>query len=163
MSLNDRIDHMRTLSGQTKGESERVLYTKSGTRLSATRIASNDMLIDHMAYWTNVHSADEGAYLAAILNSAAVLAKISDMQPHGQRDKRHFDNLVWTLPIPEYDEADLLHRDLAAAALRAEAVAAAVPFTEGQHFVAKRKAIRAALAEDGIAAEIEALVAALLP
>ncbi len=85
------------------------------------------------------------------------------MQPHGQRDKRHFDNLVWTLPIPEYDDAEPLHRDLAAAALRAEAVAALVPLTETQHFTAKRRAIRAALVEDGVAAEIEALVDALLP
>ena len=50
-----------------------------------------------------------------------------------------------------------------AAASRAEAVAALVPLTDAQHFVAKRRAIRAALAEDGIAAEIEALVDALLP
>jgi hypothetical protein len=85
------------------------------------------------------------------------------LQPHGQRDKRHFDNLVWTLPIPEYDDAEPLHRDLAAAALRAEAVAALVPLTETQHFTAKRRAIRAALVEDGVAAEIEALVDALLP
>ena len=101
--------------------------------------------------------------MLAILNSAAGLAKITDLQPHGQRDKRDFDNLVWTLPIPEYDDTELLHRDLAAAASRAEAVAARVPLTDAQHFIAKRRAIRAALVEDGIAAEIEALVDALLP
>ncbi len=59
--------------------------------------------------------------------------------------------------------ASALHRDLAAAASRAETVAARVPFTDAQHFVARRRAIRAALAADGIAAEIEALVDALLP
>ncbi len=68
-----------------------------------------------------------------------------------------------TLPIPEYDDTELLHRNLAAAARRAEAVAALVSLTEAQHFTAKRRAIRAALAEDGVAAEIEALVDALLP
>jgi hypothetical protein len=81
----------------------------------------------------------------------------------GAGTKRDFASLVWTLPIPEYDETELLHRDLAAAARRAECVAALVPLTDAQHFVAKRRAIRAALAEDGIAAEIEALVDALLP
>lgn len=96
-------------------------------------------------------------------NSAAVLAKITDLQPHGQRDKRHFDNLVWTLPIPEYDAAEPLHRDLAAAAAHAETAAAAVPLTEAQYFTAKRRAIRDALAADGVAAEMEALVDALLP
>ena len=74
-----------------------------------------------------------------------------------------FDNLVWTLPIPEYDDTDPLHRDLAATAAHAEQVAAGVDLTAAQHFTAKRRAIRAALAADGVAAEIEALVDALLP
>ncbi len=88
---------------------------------------------------------------------------MTDLQPHGQRDKRDFDNLVWTLPIPEYDDTDPLHRDLAAAATHAETVAAAVQFTDTQHFTAKRRAIRAALVADGVAAGIEAMVDALLP
>jgi hypothetical protein len=92
-----------------------------------------------------------------------VLAKVTDLQPHGQRDKRDFDNLVWTLPIPEYDDTDPLHRDLAAAAAHAETVAAGVELTDSQHFTAKRRAIRAALAADGVAAEMEAMVDALLP
>jgi len=141
----------------------RVLYTKAGTRLSAARVAANDTVVDHKAYWAPARSAEEAGYLVALLNSAAVLAKITDLQPHGQRDKRDFDNLVWTLPIPEYDPAEPLHRDLAAAASHAEAIAAAVPLADAQHFTAKRRAIRAALAEDGVAAEIEALVDALLP
>ena len=56
-----------------------------------------------------------------------------------------------------------MHRDLAAAAIRAEKVAASVPLTDTQHFTAKRRAIRDALAKDGVAAEIEALADALLP
>ena len=164
MTLSARLDHMRTLSGQSQASAvERILYTKAGTRLSAARLVAPDAIVDHKAYWATARSHAEAAYLPAILNSAAVLAKITDLQPHGQRDKRDLDNLVWTLPIPEYDDNEVLHRDLAAAAIRAEAVAAAVPLTEIRHFVAKRRAIRTALAEDGIAAEIEALVDALLP
>ncbi len=66
-----------------------------------------DSIIDHMAYWTTARSQEEAAYLVAVLNSAAVLEKISDLQPHGQRDKRHFDNLVWTLPIPNMTTPNL--------------------------------------------------------
>lgn len=77
--------------------------------------------------------------------------------------RRHLDNIAWTLPIPEYDDNELLHRNLAAAANRAEIVTGSVSLTDAQHFTGKRNAIRAALAEDGIAAEIEALVDALLP
>jgi hypothetical protein len=164
MTLSAQIDHMRKLSGQSQSAAaERVLYTKAGTRLSAVRLLATDAIVDHKAYWASVRSSAEAGYLIAILNSAAVLAKITDLQPHGQRDKRDFDNLVWTLPIPEYDDTEVLHRDLAAAASRAETVAASVSLTDAHHFTAKRRAIRAALAEDGIAAEIEALVDALLP
>lgn len=163
MTLLQQIDHMRKLSVQSGPSAIRILYTKAGTRLSAATIVGGDALVDHKAYWATARSDEEAAYLLAVLNSAAVLAKITDLQSHGQRDKRDFDNLVWTLPIPEYDAADRLHRDLAAAAVHAESVAAAVPLTETDHFTAKRRAIRTALAEDGVAAEIEALVDALLP
>jgi len=47
-----------------------------------------------MAYWASAGTSAEAAYLVAVLNSAAVLAKVIDIQPHGQRDKRRFDNLV---------------------------------------------------------------------
>lgn len=163
MTLLERIDHMRNLSCQVGQAAIRVLYTKAGTRLSAARIAADDALVDHKAYWAAARSNAEAGYLIAVINSACVLAKITDLQPHGQRDKRDFDNLVWTLPIPEYDDSDPLHRDLAAAATHAETIAAAVELTDAQHFTAKRRAIRAALAADGVAAEIESMVDALLP
>lgn len=163
MTLTARINHMHTLSAQAGGRPNRVVYTASGTRLSAARVASSDAIVEHKAYWAAARTEEEASYLVAVLNSAAVLAKIADLQPHGQRDKRDFDNLVWTLPIPEYDPADTLHRDLAAAAARAERVVAGLDLTGVGHFTAKRRAIRLALETDGVAAEIEALVDALLP
>jgi pimeloyl-ACP methyl ester carboxylesterase len=47
------------------------------------------------------------------------LDRVKDLQPVGQHDARDFDNLVWTLPIPEFDAAEALHVDLAVAALHA--------------------------------------------
>lgn len=163
MTLLERIDHMHNLACQAGQSTIRVLYTKAGTRLSAVRVAPDDTVVDHMAYWAAARSLDEAGYLIALINTAAVLAKITDLQSHGQRDKRHFDNLVWTLPIPEYDNTDPLHRDLAAAATHAEMVAAAVELTDAQHFTTKRRAIRAALIADGVAAEMEAMADAILP
>jgi hypothetical protein len=84
------------------------------------------------------------------------------MQPRGWRDPRHFDNLVWELPVPEFDWRQALHRELANAAAEAERVAAMVSLREGAHFMRKRRAIRDALAENGIAAVINALVLRLL-
>ena len=163
MTLTQRINHMRTLSGQADERAIRVLYTKAGIRLSAAKVTETTAIVDHKAYWATAHTAEEANYLCAVINSAAVLAKVTDLQPHGQRDKRDFDNLVWTLPIPEYDPEEALHRDLAAAAARAEAIAATVPLSDTAHFTAKRRAIREALTADGVAGEIEALVDALLP
>ena len=163
MTLLERVDHMRNLSIQAGPPTIRVLYTKAGTRLSAVRISTDDLIIDHKAYWAKARTAKEAAYLIALVNSAAVLAKVTDLQSHGQRDKRDFDNLVWTLPIPEYDDTDQVHRDLADAAERSEEIAAAVDLTGINHFTAKRRAIREALAADGVAQTIESLVDAILP
>ncbi len=164
MTLSARIDHMRGLSYQSGLPKDCVVYTGSGTLLSASRVPQCDAIIEHGAYWTAPRCPNEGAYLVAILNSNTAIAKIRDLQVVGEAGtRRHLDNIVWTLPIPEYDDAEPLHRELAAAASLAEAVAASVALTDAQHFVAKRRAIRAALAENGVAAEIEALVDALLP
>jgi hypothetical protein len=107
--------------------------------LCAARLDATDGIVDMKAYWTSVRSSAEAYYLLAILNSAAALAKITDLQGIGEAGtKRDFASLVWTLPIPEYDEREVLHRDLAAVASRAETVAATVSLTEAKHFVAKR-------------------------
>lgn len=65
-------------------------------------------------------------------------------------------------PIPKCDKQRPLHRQLAQAAKRAEQVAAAVPLKQGIYFVTARRQIREALREDGVAGEIDRLVAALL-
>src|ERR1700732_2456604 len=101
------------------------------------------------AYWAAARSIDEARYLTAVLNSATVLNRIIPMQPRGWRDPRDFDNLVWELPIPEYDRREALHRELADAATEAERVAAIVALREGTHFMRQRRAIRDALGAIG--------------
>jgi hypothetical protein len=151
------------LTAQAGRTSIRVLYTKSGTRLSACWIEDEGAFVDQQAHWAAASSIEEAAYVAAVLNCQTVLDRVKDLQPVGQRDPRHFSNLVWTLPIPEFDAAEALHRDLAAAALQAAAVAARVELPDAAHFTAKRRAIRQALVADGVAEAIERLVDALLP
>jgi hypothetical protein len=90
-----------------------------------------------------------------------VLQRVIPMQPRGWRDPRDFDNLVWELPIPEYNGGLDLHRRLAAAGAEAERIAASVPLPEGD-YRRKRRSIRDALAATGHAAVMEALVATLL-
>jgi len=162
MTLAQQLDHMRKLSSQLSATGMKVVYNKAGTLLSAATLDDPRVVVDHKAYWAVARSIEEARYLMAILNCATVLTRIIPMQPRGWRDPRDFDNLVWELPIPEFDRRQVLHRELADAASEAERVAAAVLLREGSHFMRERRAIRDALAEDGIAATIDALVARLL-
>ncbi|MER9223217.1 N-6 DNA methylase [Mesorhizobium sp. M0644] len=162
-SLAQGTNHLQKLTAQAERMPIRVLYTKSGTRLSACWIEDDGAFIDQQAHWAAANSIEEAAYVAAVLNSQIVLDRVRDLQPVGQRDPRHFSNLVWTLPIPGFDAAEALHADLAAAALRAAEVAARVLLPDAAHFTAKRRIIREALVADGVAETIERLVDALLP
>ena len=161
MTLLQRLDHMRGLSAQLPARGSRIVYTKAGTMLAAA-VLEDSQIIDHKAYWTSARIVAEGRYLCAILNSETVRVRIAPMQSKGQWGARDFDNLVWELRIPLYNSAIPLHRELAAAAAKAERVAAAIALPEGAHFTRQRRAIRDALAADGIAARIDALVARLL-
>ena len=163
VTLAQSVNHLQKLTKQAARSPVRILYTKAGTRLSACWLEDDDVVVDHMAYWSAAHTLEEAAYVAAVLNTKIVLDRVRDLQPVGQRDPRHFDNLVWTLPIPEFDAAEALHADLAAAALHAAEVAARVELSDDAHFTTKRRAIRHALAADGVAETIERLVDALLP
>jgi len=69
--------------------------------------------------------------------------------------------LVWELPIPLFDPRDGLHREIAALGAECERTAAGVVLPEGGP-PRKRRAIREALADTGLAARAEALVARLL-
>jgi methylase of polypeptide subunit release factors len=163
VTLAAAVNHLQKLTAQAVRSPVRVLYTKAGTRLSACWIEDDDVVVDTKLYWSAAHSLEEAAYLAAVLNTRVVLDRVKDLQPVGQRDPRDFDNLVWTLPIPEFDAAEALHVDLATAALQAAEVAARVELPEAAHFTTKRRLIRQALSEEGVAETIERLVDALLP
>jgi hypothetical protein len=163
MTLAQSLNHLQKLTAQAINAPLRVFYSASGTRLSACWSDEDDVIVDKKAYWSIANSFEEAAYVAAVLNTRVVLKRIQDLQPIGQRDRTDFDNLVWTLPIPEFDAAEALHMDLAAAALHAADVAARLKLPDAAHFTAKRRAIRQALADDGVAETIERLVDALLP
>ena len=162
VTLAEQLNHMHKLSRQLGASGTRIVYTKAGTLLSAAALDVPCMIVDHKAYWATARSPEEARYLTAVLNSATVLTRVIPMQSRGWRDPRDFDNLVWELAIPEFGVRDPLHRELADAGVEAERVAAGVELTEGAHFMRQRRAIRDALAEQGIAARIDALVARLL-
>ena len=162
MTLQERLNFDRGLSRQLPVNGLKILYVASGTVLSSAMIDDGGVIIEHAAYWSSARSLGEARYLTAVLNSSVIVPRIVSMQPRGAGGPRHFDKLVWELPIPQFDSGHSLHRSLSVAAAEAERVAALVEPRDGAHFTAHRRAIRDALAADGIAARIDALVGRLL-
>lgn len=162
MTLRQRLDHQRGLTMQAAGAKLRIVYAASGTLPAAVVVDEPSAFVEHKAYWATVRSADEGSYLAAIINAEASRARIAAMQSRGQGGARDFDNLIWELPIPEFDARDALHRELADTGAEAARVAACVPLDPGQHFTRQRRAIRDALKDAGLSARLDALAAQLL-
>ena len=138
------------------------MYTKAGTNLAATVVRDETAIIDHKLYWAAAEGPEEAYYLCGILNSEALRAGVEQFQSQGQWGARDFDKYVFNLAIPKFDGNDPLHRELARMAKTAEEVAKAVSEKEGEHFTRTRKRVRSALAEHGIAAELERLATKLL-
>jgi hypothetical protein len=161
MTLGANLDHLRKLSQQFPPKEIRVAYAKAGTLFAAVAVRDPTAVIDHKAYWATARNPSEARYLTAILNCNYLRQKIAAKQSKGQGGARDFDNLIWELPIPDFDPRDPLHLDLAALAEDAERAAAAVELTEGAYFTTHRRAIRDALDAAGISARLDALVARL--
>ena len=167
MPFSEQLDYFCKLSAQfpasaTKSApSVRVICAASGTLPAAAVLSEREAVLEHALYWAATGKR-EAQYLTAILNSEAARSRVAAMQSRGQWGARHFDKLMFELPIPLFNVNDPLHRELAAAAERAANVAARVPLKEGTHFVTARKHIRTALHDHGIAREIDDLVARLL-
>ena len=162
ISLSQQFDYYGKLRAQFPLPALRVVYAKAGTKAAACIVTEPSQVIDHMLYWFAPKSKREAFYLIAIINSETVRSRSEAHQSRGQWGARHFDKVAFNLPIPRFDQTDELHLALAGAARRAERLAAAVPLPEAVRFQKARGLIREALADAGIAAEIDALVARLL-
>ena len=161
-SFIEQIDYFNKLSAQLPTTPLRVVYTKAGSLVSAAIVRDQVALIDHKLYWASISSDDEARYLLSILNSEAVRSRIEQFQSRGQWGARDIDKVIFNLPIPSFDASLRIHQDLAAAGAIAERMANGVALREGEYFTRSRRKIREALADDGIASQIDALVETLL-
>jgi hypothetical protein len=161
-TFSEQLNHHGKLASQFPIADRRVVYAKSGTIPAACIVENDDSIIDHMLYWSSVADEREARYLTATLNSETARARVASMQARGQWGARHFDKVMFNLPIPRFDEKNKLHRDLAQAAKRAEEIAAKVALPDNVKFQRARKLIRDALAEAKVSQKIDALVAKLL-
>lgn len=162
LMLLHQIDFRHKLSLQFPAPPHRVVYSKGGQYLAAARVDDPRVVIDHTLYWATVSSVDEGRYLAAILNSPALTQLIAPLQPRGEHNPRHFDKLVWRLPIPIYDAAEPTHQQLVEFARRAEEAAAATDVSALSTFQAQRRRIRQGLEAGGVLGAVDAVVVKLI-
>jgi hypothetical protein len=162
LSLAEQLDYYGKLSVQFPLAPLRVVYAKAGALPAACLVRDETAVIDHMLYWAKPSAEDEGHYLVAILNSEAARSRAEQFQARGQFGARHFDKVMFNLPIPLFNASEGLHRHLAEAGAQAESVAANVELKEGEKFQRARKRVRDALTEDGIGGDIEKLVEKLL-
>jgi hypothetical protein len=162
MSLIEQFDYYGKLTAQFPLSALRVVYAASGTIPAACLLRDSSGVIEHGIYWASVATEPEGHYLAAILNSEVARARVAALQARGQWGARHFDKVVFTLPIPRFDNTIPLHSQLAEAAHEAEDFAATVRIPQTVKFQRARKIIRDALIGAAITTHIEELVASVL-
>jgi len=162
LSLAEQLDYYGKLSAQFPLAPLRVVYAKAGSLPAAMVLRDKRAVIDHMLYWARPATEEEAHFLAAILNSETARSRAEQYQARGQFGARHFDKVMFNLPIPLFDANEPLHCELAGAGAHAEAIAEKVELVEGEKFQRARKRVREALAEEGIGDEIEKLVGKLL-
>jgi hypothetical protein len=162
LTLAERLDFRHGLSQQFPPPPQRVVYSKGGMYLAAAIVSDPTAVIDHKLYWAVASGMDEARYLTAILNSDTLTRLVRPLQARGEHNPRDFDKYIFQLPIPLYDQNLPEHRRLVELAERGEQVANAVELPSGVAFQALRRRIRTALAEDGIARDIDELVETIL-
>ena len=162
MTLVERWNYHNELGVQFPLSPLRLAYAASGTIPAACLLRNSFGVVEHGIYWSSVASVGEGNFLLSILNSETARARAAPKQARGQWGARHFDKVMFNLPIPRFDSKIELHREIAAAAARAEKIAAAVELPNDVKFQRARGLVRSALKENGIAEAIDELVARLL-
>jgi hypothetical protein len=162
LSLIEQLDYRSKASNQFPVAPERVVYSKAGSYLAASRLSGSTAIVDDSLYWSAVSSSDEGRYLVAILNSSTMLNRVAPYQARGAFGRRHFDLYPFYIPVPLYDATSDQHKEIVRLASRAEDAASAVVLDPTQDFRAARAAVRDALAGDGVSAEIDGRVEELL-
>lgn len=162
VSLIENIDHYSKLSTQFPIAPVRVVYTKSGTNLTAAVVTDAAVVVDHSLYWGAVPTAEEADYVAAILNAPALRALVAPYQARGAFGARHFDKYVWYPPIPRFDSKHVVHQELAELGAQAREIAEKVELPDNVNFVRARAQIRAALSASSTLTDIDKRLTRLL-
>ena len=163
-SLLRQLGNRRTLTAQLplrRGTRRNlVLCPVSGDIMRAVRTHVGSAVVDDTLCWYQARTSAEAAYLTVLLNTSCLQHAFTSA---------NFGLHPWhVVPIPRYDETNPLHREIAALCTQAEKVAVRTVATEleadpGREQVSLSKAVRNALANDGIAATMDGWARCLLP
>lgn len=162
MKLTQLFDYFGQLSAQFPIAPIRIVYAKAGTLPAACILRNEKFVVENLLYWTPTATDAEARYLCAVINSETARSRVEAQQARGQFGARHFDKVIFNLPIPRFDSTNALHRELASYAARAEKIAAEIELPEGIKFQRARKVVRSALVDAKISPRIDKLVANLL-
>ena len=162
IDLSGQLDYYGKLAAQFPAAPLRITYAASGTIPAACIVEDGRFVFEHQLYWAAISARGEAQYLSTIINSEKTRSLIAHLQSRGQWGARHFDKVMFNLPIPRFEDGNALHQDLSAAGAEAEKIAASVELPEDIKFRRARGMVRDALAADGIAETIDGLVARLL-
>ena len=171
LGMLGRLDYFGNLRAQEamnfNGKSY-VVYPQSGRPTAA--IVSNPSIIDYRLFWIEC-TLDEAKYLTAIINSTELETQVEPLMSKGQFGARDLEKHLWRLPIPEYDESNDLHQEIAAAGASAAEAAKTVLAevraereASGKSFsvTIARRELRRWLSESEEGQRVEALVGRLL-
>ncbi|MCA1706617.1 MAG: hypothetical protein LC808_26480, partial [Actinobacteria bacterium] len=161
LTLRERLNFRRGLTDQLPTPPLRVVYGKAGMHMAATLSGDPISIIDHTLYWGTVTNYTEGLYLCSILNSPLITELVRPLMSYG-KDERHIDKHIWKLPIPLFDGNNPVHCRLSDLGKHCTDLVSTLDLDESGNFVKLRRQVRAALAADPSAAEINEIVLDLL-
>ena len=102
-TLAGQLDYIGQLTSQFPIRPLRLVYAASGTLPAACVVRDPRAVIEHGLYWMTPNGEDEVRYLAAIFNSNTARVRAAQYQSRGQWGARHFDKVIFNLPIPRFD------------------------------------------------------------
>ena len=173
LNLLGQLNYQRKLSAQLEWRDKqynrpiRIVHTGNG-QPTAALVDDSDAIVDTKLYWITCKDMQEANYLLAIINSNALYEAVTPLMNKGQFGARDLHKHLWKLPIPEYDNSEPLHREIAeagaAAALGAAARLAELRESRGASVsvTIARRELRAWLRAGPQGAAVEGVVRSLL-
>ena len=161
-TLQSRVDYNKGLRSQLNRVGKYIVYNTAGDNLYAARLPNNRYIVTTQLFYVKCDSDDEASFLAAILNSSAMLPAFKA----SRKSDRHFTAHIWReVPIPRYNRLSTAHKNLAVLGRRAENIALDTyrGLETGLSVQKYRLLVKDALAQSGVSDQIDSACMHLFP